>query len=319
MTDDIYWVIAEENGVKSFFFCIDEDPRTITEGCVTGKMIYTEAEPYGHQSVPYQTREYGTLFRTVRKNVDGMPFLLDEIAIQQVTEDLGYQAASGLQKNISQIKVSQIVDVFSSELFLEKFSSSDAIKFARQVASHYDIDCQALRLSGGALINGKNLYDQHDLDVVIPIVDSEHAKKLWDVMRSKDSGHLIENGFKSPMRWMCDEAHMVCPFFVYGDSMEHPITSVKQIGWYAGNLVVSDSRYSIFNMPILLTTGGGVEFIAFRSRVARACLSEGETLDVDGELVEVIEGELKGKQGVLIAKPFEEVKNLKYLMRRWNA
>jgi hypothetical protein len=318
MVDDIYWVLAEENQKKSFFFCIDDDPRTISDGVASGKMIYSEALPYGHYSVPYLTQKYGTLYRAVSKIVNGTLVLNDEHSIQSIAKKFGYSPANGLQRNISYIRASQISEIFPSQRFLSRFTSKIATSVAKQVANHYDVSIDTLRISGGAQLNGRDIHEQHDLDIVIPIKDEEHAKRIWVSIRDKDTGQLVENGFKSPMRWMCDDEHMVCPFFVCGENLESPIRSVKELGDYQGELEIIDCRYSILNMPILLTKGD-VDFVAFRSRVARSCLNEGQKLQVKGVIVEVIEGGLQGKRGVLITKPFTEVVNLKALMGRWNA
>lgn len=318
MIDDLYWLLAEENGKMSLFFCIDDDPRTIGDGVVPGKMIYCEVKPYGHHSVSYLTQKYGTLYRTVSKIVDDKLVLLDEYSIQDVANNLGYSPAREFQKNISYIRASQVSEVIPSEQFLSRFTSEAATSVAKQVAKHYDVNVDALRVSGGSQVNGRSIHQQHDLDIVIPVEDEEHAKRIWGAIRDRDTGHLVENGFKSPMRWMCDDNHMVCPFFVCGKNLEPPIRNVKELGDYHGVLEITDCRYSILNIPVLLTQGD-IDFVAFRSRVARSCINEGEKLEVKGLLVEVIDGSLQGKRGVLITKPFTEVTNLKKLMERWNA
>ncbi len=318
MVDDIYWLLAEENGMKSLFFCIDNDPRAIGYGDVPGKMIYCEEKPYGHHSVPYLTQKYGTLYRTVSKSMGGRPVSQDEYSIQNVAKILGYSEASGLQKNISQIRASQISGIFPSARFLSRFTSQAAVSVAEQVAKHYDVSIDELRVSGGSQINGRNIHQQHDLDIVIPVKDEEHAKNIWVAIRDKSTGHLVENGYKSPMRWVCDLDHMVCPFFVCSEKLESPIRSIKELGDYRGEVEITDCRFSILNMPVILTRGD-IDFVAFRSRLVRSSLREGEKLAIDGSLVEVTEGSLQGKRGVLITKPFTEVTNLKALMGRWNA
>ena len=100
--------------------------------------------------------------------------------------------------------------------------------------------------------------------------------------------------------------------------MNKPIKELVVLSEVSTTLEVLDSSFSIFNMPILITKGIA-DFVVFRSRVARACIPENAVLIVNASLVEVTSGSWKGRRGVLILNPFEEITNLSVLMEKWRA
>lgn len=111
---------------------------------------------------------------------------------------------------------------------------------------------------------------------------------------------------------------MICPFFIYSQTMEIPITEMTICEIIETRVTIKDASLSIFNMPLFKVTGD-LDFIAFRSRIARATIIEKTSLNIKAPLVHITKGAWKGKKGVLVTNPFEQVTNLFEALSKWNA
>ena len=78
-----------------------------------------------------------------------------------------------------------------------------------------------------------------------------------------------------------------------------------------------DTRFSIFNMPIV-ETKSLVDLLIFRSTLLRGMLKKGQFIDIDCPLCVVEEGIYSGAMVGLITDPFMEIININQILNEWH-
>ncbi|AEF98526.1 hypothetical protein [Methylomonas methanica] len=315
--DDIYWIFSSIENTQYISF-YTEPYLARTEGFLPSKLIYTSSKPYQSDTASCELDYYCTMYRVAYKYRNSELIHVSDHEIQNAAFKLGLNKAEDIHSNLSNIKEKDINKIISSESFLKKFSNTVGNKIAISVAHEYKIDPEQIRITGGAQINGKVVESQHDLDVVVPIQSYNHAERVWERIKSKYDGFVIERGFISPMRWLSERESMICPFFIYDKLMEIPIVQMMPSEVIETRVVITDASLSIFNMP-LFKVNGDIDFIAFRSRIARATLIEETNLNIKAPLIYISKGAWKGQKGVLITDPFKQISNLSEALSKWNA
>lgn len=314
--DDIFWIHAIHQNNELLFFHT-EPFLPCPNGVIPAKLIYASYKPYGTNSVRQNTVKKKTMYSVAYRLENHKTVHVSDSEIQKSAQSAGFQVGYGAHANLSIVKHDIIVNLFPSIRLLDRFPSDEGYNVSSIVAQEYGINTHDIRLTGGAQINENVIRKQHDLDVIIPIESYEHAERVWRKIRGKSENHIIEHGFKSPMRWYAKNSYMICPFFIYG-KMDIPILDMRLGPIVEKKVVVVDSRLSLFNMP-LFEVIGELDFVAFRSRIVRAAISEGMALHVNSYSILVTKGNWKGRKGVLITNPFDQVHNLSHILSKWNA
>ncbi len=315
--DDIYWIFASINNTKCTLFHT-EPYLPSTKAQLPSKLIYASSKPYGKDTVIHDNNSISTKYRVAYKYHNNDIQHVSDREIQDAAYALGLKKSSNIHSNLSDVDISSIEKIIPSIGFLERFPNDEGYLVSKFIAEEYKVASEQIRLTGGAQINKKPLEEQHDLDIIVPISSYEHAGDVWNRIKKKTEGHVVERGFTSPMRWYAENSSMICPFFIYDKKMNMPIVDMT-IGEIINIQVeVTDSRLSIFNMPTFKVSGD-VDFVTFRSRIARATIVEKTILSISAPLIYITKGEWKGKKGILITDPFKQVTNLTEALSKWDA
>jgi hypothetical protein len=287
--DEIYWIYSSTKNIKNISFHT-EPYLPHDKNLIPSKLIYASSQPYGKSTVMHHCDSKSVMYRVAYKfNNKDIRHVSDK-EIQDVAYTFGLKRASGIHSNLSSIINSDIDKIVPSSKFLDRFTSNRARHVSNSIAKEYGIKTEEIKLTGGAQINGKSIDEQHDLDVIVPVLSNEHAGLIWKEIKSKVKGHVIERGFISPMRWYSPDSSMICPFFIYDKKMDIPILDMKLGETVNTRVTVSDARLSLFNMPLFKVIGD-VDFIAFRSRIARATIVENTQLIISAPLILVTKGD----------------------------
>lgn len=203
--DNIYWIYSKKNNIKHISFHT-EPYLAYTDGIIPSKLIYTSSKPYGDDTAIQEDDSDCAMYRVAYKYRDDELAHVSDDEIQSAAYKLGLNKAKGIHSNLSDILISDIERIIPTEAFIKRFSNKMGASVSLSVGKEYSIDPDFIKITGGAQINGKSIENQHDLDVVIPILSYGHAQQVWNRIKSKSDGFVIERGFISPMRWISEQS-----------------------------------------------------------------------------------------------------------------
>ena len=315
--DDVCWLKVRRKDWVGFFF--ETDPFLVWPGAPrAAKLLYSTQPPYGNSSIRRGGGAYA-LYHVARRRPAGGDIPTTDREMQAVADAAGFPCASFPHSNLSQVQLREIEALSSSVAFSKRFDEPAAREFATEVSRRFEISPPELHLTGGAQIVRGHIEDFHDIDVVIPIWNSTHAKNIL-VSARRSSASVVEHGLVWPLRWRTSKGLLVCPFFVCAETSLLPARGLVPLNDKPETFAVTveDDTLGLLNMPFYVTSGTH-EFLALRNRLLRGVITRGDLLIGAGIRALVTEGANAGSEGILLFEPEAQIRNFSEYLERIRA
>lgn len=302
--DDIAWVKSTYKGNEFLFFLTEPFLYPSLERSA-GKLIYANCRPFQNGSLKKNKRNV-IWYSTTTRLLQNKPYSLSDSEIQALSRSLGFLPATKIDGNLNSFESADIIETIwtpACEPNLLGFLSSKSVD---DIESFYKLPLSKMRITGSMHAFGHDLSQASDIDLVIPINNSEVARMLATSLIPNFSKHVIEYGLKWPLRWYTDEGYIICPFFVYGN-LPPLVEKVMDTGETIDCILeIEDDSYGIFNMPIYYVNTP-VELLIVRPRIARGVFRKGNKYIVKAPVFEISSGSARGMSAAVVTNVHEQV------------
>lgn len=298
--DDIVWAVVYSDG-EMFAFSVNTPYLYSGSSFEYGKLMYSTINPFGEKalSISYSGEAWHKI-----SSVDSKGKIIPKTdqEIQSIARSMGFLSGVGVNRSLSELPSHQVRNTIPSRKIDNVITDYDA-EYVREIVleacEHYGINEGDIHVAGSLNLFPRPLQEAHDVDMVI-FVDSESMlEKYSRFPRPRYAREVFEFGKVWPLRWWTKEGFLICPFFVYR-KLPLMVESVEltEIEW-AGQLIVKDARYSLFELIILETISKN-RWVIVRNGALRGEFFYNQKIYVRGCLSLITSGQLKGEMAIFV-------------------
>ncbi len=282
-----------------------------------GKLMYTTQPVFGKKSLFIRKSEK-VFFKAAYRYMNNNTIIpLTDSQLQTIGINLGLIKGTFLDRLLCGPPSEVETEIMLAPRLIDYYNINDIAWLLDIICSAYNITSNDLLLTGSLHLFPRPLENVHDIDIVIPVDSLHHLNLINKYYLSSEINLVSEYNYIWPLRWYNDSGQIICPFFIYR-GLSPPVLKIRPLGKnISGRVRIVDTRFSIFNMPIV-ETKSLVDLLIFRSTLLRGMLKKGQFIDIDCPLCVVEEGIYSGAMVGLITDPFMEIININQILNEWH-
>lgn len=305
--DDILWAECNVGPVRLKFFVIS--PYLAANQGVHGRLVYSTEPPFGVDSIG-RVSNGTTWYKVIHRNGEGRRISVPYADVLSFARKQGFQDALGVHRQLSMIPSAAIGSLEPSPSAVERYGDC-AEELLQDIARFYDVGIEELRLTGSAAALDLPFDALDDLDVVVPVHDEEHLRRIALEPRPRGMGPVplgpsVALGLRrawAALRWRHPRGMIVCPFFTFG-RLRPPAIDVRETGTRVrGRIRITSAIYGSFNTQFY-ECSGAMTRLMICSTFGRGETRAGSEFDVDCPVYEVLTGAWSGAHVAVANSPY---------------
>ncbi len=315
MKDNIIFVKFTLNGIVCILAVTDLFLYSSLKK-VFGKLMYTSQPLYGKNSIVIKDVNHHSFYKAAYFYKKNKIVPLTDKELLQIGIKIGLKKGEHLDNLLCGPPPNSPKNFIFPKKLIDCYNHIEICNLLNTISKFYKVSNDDILLTGGLLLFQTPLKYAHDIDVVIPVDSLEHLNLIIKSYTSFRIKLVKEYGYIWPLRWYTEEKKIICPFFIYRGLLP-PVIRVKYLNEkILTTIKISDTKFSIFNMPII-ETEGPIDLLIFRSTLLRGMLKRKQILKINCPLYEVVKGIYSGAIAGVITDPFTEIINIKDVLHEW--
>lgn len=306
--DDILWAECNVGSVRLKFFVMSPY-LCANQGRMHGRLVYSTERPFGIDSIG-RVRDGTTWYKVIHRNLEGRRLSVAYAEVLSIARKYGFDDATGVHRQLSSIPAATVASLQPSPSAVDRYGDC-AEELLQDIARFYAVGIEELRLTGSAAALDLPFHALDDLDVIVPIRDEEHLRRIAAEPRPRSAcpvplGPSVASAMGrawAALRWRHSSDIIVCPFFTFG-ALRPPAIDVRETGGRArGRVRITSAAYGSFNTQFYECTGATTRLMIC-STFGRGETRTGAELVLDCPIYEVLTGAWNGAHVAVANSPY---------------